>query len=52
MRYAAVCKIDNLANGIAGHALQVQEYLDNAALAATSLVECLPRVVDALRLVN
>lgn len=45
LRYAAVCKIDNLANGIAGHALQVQEYLDNAALAATSLVECLPRVV-------
>jgi 5'-methylthioadenosine phosphorylase len=52
LRYAAVCKIDNLANGIAGHALEVQEYLDNAAQAAAALVRDLQRVVDALRLAN
>lgn len=49
LAYAAVCKVDNLANGIDGHELQVAEYVANAAAAATSLVHDLMTVVEALR---
>lgn len=49
LRYAAVCKIDNLANGVAGHELTVSEYVANAAGAADALIADLRVVVDALR---
>jgi 5'-methylthioadenosine phosphorylase len=49
LAYAAVCKIDNLANSVAGHALRVADYVDNAAAGAASLSRDLVRVVDALR---
>ncbi len=49
LAYAAVCKVDNLANGVAGHLLQVAEYVDNAAAGAASLSHDLVGLVDALR---
>lgn len=49
LAYAAVCKVDNLANGIAGHELQVAEYVANAAAGAASLSHDLLRLVGALR---
>ena len=48
LAYAAVVKVDNLANGIAGHELTVEEYRDNARDAATSLVASLGAVVGLL----
>ena len=49
LAYAAVCKVDNLANGVAGHDLQVAEYVANAAAAAVTLIDDLMTVVAALR---
>jgi 5'-methylthioadenosine phosphorylase len=49
LAYAAVCAIDNLANGVAGHELSVADYVDHAAASASVLSADLERVVAALR---
>lgn len=49
LAYAALCKVDNLANGVAGHRLEVAEYVANAAAAAASLSADLVQVAGALR---
>lgn len=48
LAYAAVCRIDNLGNGIAGHHLEVAEYVDHAAAGADALGADLRAVVAAL----
>jgi 5'-methylthioadenosine phosphorylase len=48
LAYAAVCRIDNLANGVAGHELAVQEYLDNARAHAEQLAQDIGALLDAL----
>jgi 5'-methylthioadenosine phosphorylase len=48
LAYAAICKIDNLANGVAGHDLAVDEYWDNARLGAVDFAADVGRVLMAL----
>jgi 5'-methylthioadenosine phosphorylase len=48
LRYAVVCKVDNLANGVEGHRASVEEYLARAAADAERLGGDLVAVVDAL----
>lgn len=51
LAYAAVCSVDNLANGVADHRLEVAEYVDNAAAGAASLSADLVHVAAAVRAV-
>jgi 5'-methylthioadenosine phosphorylase len=48
LAYAAVCKVDNLANGVAGHELTVDEYRDNAVADAGSFAADVARALDSL----
>jgi 5'-methylthioadenosine phosphorylase len=49
LRYAVVCKVDNLANGVAGHAASVEEYRERTAADADHLATDLVAVVERLR---
>lgn len=46
--YAVVCKVDNLANGVEGHATSVEEYRERTAADAGRLAADLVAVVDRL----
>lgn len=48
LAYAVVCKVDNLANGVEGHAASVEEYRDRTAADAEHLSADLVAVVGAL----
>jgi 5'-methylthioadenosine phosphorylase len=48
LRYAVVCKVDNLANGVEGHRASVEEYLARTGADAERLGADLVAVVDAL----
>ncbi len=48
LRYAVVCKVDNLANGVEGHRASVEEYLARTEADAERLGADLVAVVDAL----
>jgi purine nucleoside phosphorylase len=48
LEYAAVCRVDNLANGVAGHDLAVQEYVDNARAQADQLARDVAALLAAL----
>jgi purine nucleoside phosphorylase len=48
LAYAAICRVDNLANGVAGHDLEVQEYRDNARALADGFAADLRATIDAL----
>lgn len=48
LRYAVVCKVDNLANGVAGHRASVEEYLARTEADAERLGADLVAVVEAL----
>lgn len=46
--YAVVCKVDNLANGVEGHAATVEEYRERTAVEAEQLSTDLVAVVELL----
>jgi 5'-methylthioadenosine phosphorylase len=46
--YAVVCKVDNLANGVEGHAATVEEYRERTAADAARLSSDLVALVDSL----
>ena len=46
--YAVICKVDNLANGVEGHAASVEEYRERTAADAERLAADLVAVVDRL----
>ncbi|MCU1376208.1 MAG: methylthioadenosine phosphorylase [Actinomycetia bacterium] len=48
LAYAAVCKVDNLANGVAGHDLTVDEYRDNVVADAASFTADVARALASL----
>jgi purine nucleoside phosphorylase len=48
LRYAALCKIDNLGNGLDTDPLTVAEYQANAAATLAGFVESVRRVIDTL----
>ncbi len=48
LRYAVVCKVDNLANGVQGHAASVEEYRERTAADADRLAADLVAVVERL----
>jgi len=48
LTYAALCKIDNLGNGLDTDLLTVDEYQANAAATLAGFVTSVRRVIDAL----
>ena len=48
LTYAAICRIDNLANGVAGHDLAVEEYRENARAFADGFAAGIRATLDRL----
>jgi 5'-methylthioadenosine phosphorylase len=48
LAYAAVCRVDNLANGVADHDLEVEEYRENARALAEGFAADIRATLDAL----
>ncbi|MCU1487411.1 MAG: methylthioadenosine phosphorylase [Actinomycetia bacterium] len=48
LAYAGIVKVDNLANGVAGHELTVEEYRDNVVADAASFTADLTRALELL----